>query len=434
VHKLKNCVKFDFSGCGIGLKALLAQAKKSSKYVQELSSVAKAQDWSNPACSLILPNERKFLKQSASLAQKYPHCSLLIVVGIGGSNLGAMAVLQAISGPYSRLLSIPQVLFADTCDARTLSQIISIGKRHIREGNSILISIITKSGRTIETISNFGAIYSALKKEGGKIHVVATSDEGSEFLQASADAGFDTLPIPKKAGGRYSVFSNAGLFPLALAGVDTSSLLAGAKFALTQSLSQNMKKNHAALMASFLHAHYEKGKNIHTFFFFSNSMRSLGMWNRQLLAESIGKEKNIAGKKINAGITPAVSIGTTDLHSMAQLYLAGPADKTFLLASVKHLDPVSLAGESPLSIFAPQKAKSPSSAMDAIYSGVRSNFKKEKLPFVEAEFPHLREFCIGQYMQTQMCATMLLANMLSINAFDQPAVENYKKEATRLLK
>ena len=433
MHKLKNCVKFDFSGCGIGSKALLAQAKKSSKYVQELASVAKACDWSNPACSIILPNERKFFKQSVSLAQKFSHCSLLIVVGIGGSNLGAMAVLQAIGGPYSRLLSTPQVLFADTCDPRSISQIIAIGKKHAREGNEILINIITKSGRTIETISNFGAIYSELKKEGGKISVVATSDEGSEFLRACVEEGHETLSIPKKVGGRFSVFSNAGLFPLTLAGVDTSSLLAGAKEGLSQSLSKNMKKNPAAQMASFLHLQSMKGKNIHAFFFFSNSMRALGLWSRQLLAESVGKERTLSGKKINFGITPMLSTGTTDLHSMAQLYLAGPADKAFLLANVKNFG-AHFEGASPLSHFAPKKANSPARAMEAIYAGVRSAFKKEKLPFAQAQFSGLNEFCVGQYMQVQMCSTMLLANMLNLNAFDQPAVEKYKTEAMRLLK
>jgi len=240
--------------------------------------------------------------------------------------------------------------------------------------------------------------------------------------------GFTCLPIPQNVEGRYSVLSAAGILSLSLAGIDTHALREGASKMREICLSGNMEENIALISAGILYHRYQKGISIHNSFFFSPELESLGKWYRQLLAESIGKEEK--------GILPIVSIGSNDLHSVAQLYLGGPQNifTTFVYAEDGTAG-VKVPAMPMFSGLVPGiAAKDFSEIGNAIYGGVLAAYKQRALPFVEIIFPEISAKTLGAYVQFKMIETMYLAHLLGVNAFNQPNVEEYKAETRGMLK
>jgi glucose-6-phosphate isomerase len=171
-------------------------------------------------------------------------------------------------------------------------------------------------------------------------------------------------------------------------------------------------------------------------FLFANDLESLGKWCRQLMAESLGKEFNKKGETVNIGITPVISIGSTDLHSMAQLYLGGPYDKFTTFLSVEnsnsHINVPMLKGYSRL--VEEVQGKSLESIMSAVLEGTKVAFRKGRRPFVEVKLPGKSEYPIGQFLQFKMMETVYLGYLLDIDPFDQPNVESYKEETRNILR
>src|SRR3990172_93136 len=155
---------------------------------------------------------------------------LIVVIGIGGSNLGTIAIQEALLGKQWNLHNSPRILYADTVDPDALQVIIEEMQNVLRQGQQILLNVISKSGSTTETVANFEVLLNVLKrhrKDAGK-YVVATTDKDSPLWKLAVKNGFSVLEIPKKVGGRYSVFSAVGLFPLGMLGIDLKELLNGA--------------------------------------------------------------------------------------------------------------------------------------------------------------------------------------------------------------
>lgn len=325
----------------------------------------------------------------------------IVVVGIGGSNLGTMAIWQALKGRDEKML------FAETLDARTLDRILK--KIH----NPALIVIVSKSGTTVETVANAAILLEKLK--GAK--VVAVTDENSKLWNWAKKRGYDAVPVPADIPGRYSVFTAVGLLPLAAAGVDVQKILKGVR---------EMTQEPAAHSALAIYAALKKGKSIHDTFIFQPDLEGVGKWYRQLMGESIGKD----GK----GITPTVSIGSTDLHSLAQLYLDGPKDKFTTFISVKDHGKDFLIPDGSSDELIPAIAgKKFSDLLSAILQGVKNTYRKQKLPFVEIALENISEESIGALLQMKMIEMVYLAKLLGVNAFDQPAVELYKEETRKIL-
>jgi glucose-6-phosphate isomerase len=265
--------------------------------------------------------------------------------------------------------------------------------------------------------------------------VVVTSDKDSALWKLGLKEGFDALEIPEKVGGRYSVLSPVGLFPLGLLGINIEELLTGAKSARDMYIHDDVEKNPAAESASIQFQHFKRGVNIFDLFLFSNDLESVGKWNRQLVAESLGKEYNRKGEKVNSGLTPTVSVGSTDLHSIAQLYLGGPFDKFTTFVSVQN-------GFSSLKVpktgdydelVAGVRGKSLKTIMDAILEGTKAAFKERMRPYFEIVLPDKSECSVGQFLQFKMIETIYLGYLLGVNPFGQPSVESYKKETRRIL-
>ncbi len=358
----------------------------------------------------------------------------MVVVGIGGSNLGTMAIYQALGANSSM-----NVYFAGTVDADYISTIYRSVETELKSGKNILVVVISKSGTTTETIANaelFIELLQQYKQKEYHQYLVAITDQDSKLWDIAQKHSITSLAIPKLVGGRFSVFSVVGLFPLGMLGVDIKKLAAGAQSMRDACTNQALEKNPAALSAAFLLYHYKKGSNISDTFLFSVALRGVGAWYRQLMGESIGKEHDREGNKINVGITPTVSIGTVDLHSVAQLYLGGPYDKTTTFITVKKIaHTLTVPKESILSSLAPDIAnKSFATIMDAIFLGVQTAYKKNKRPFVSIELPEISAYYIGQLLQLKMVEIMYLGYLFNINPFDQPNVELYKKETREILR
>jgi len=416
--------------------------KTAEKIRPEIERVKDAisRGYDDDRASINLPDDKEMLKTIKStieekLALKPEH---LIVIGIGGSNLGTVAVQEAILGKLYNLTKPPiKVLYADTVDSYLINSIIKIIKPALKSGGSILLDVVSKSGTTTETVANFRILLNLLRKyrKEYKDYVVATCDRDSMLWHLAVKEGFTTLEIPQKVGGRYSVFSSVGLFPLGLLGIQIDDLLNGAKHMRGKCINGDLERNPAAITASIQFLHYKNGKNIVDYFLFSSDLESLGKWCRQLTAESLGKELDRNGRRVNVGITPTVSVGSTDLHSVAQLYLGGPYDKFTTFISIKDRRPrVYVPSVDEYSHLVPGiDGKSLEEILNAIFEGTKEAFRKDKRPFIEISLPDKSEYSIGQFMQLEMIKTMYLGHLLNVNPFDQPDVEKYKRETRRIL-
>ncbi len=413
----------DFSKAQLSQTAIRSQAKKADTYVRRLFQIAASKEYDQPESSIVLPDDAGLFRQSVRFAEKFRsrRVRAIVVVGIGGSNLGTKALYDAQWG-YRDVFESgdrPKLFFAETVDQEYLASL----KKYLRTltADEVRFVLISKSGATTETI----AIADFLRVP--PLQTAVITDEGSALWDVAGKKKFARLSMPATVGGRYSVFSPVGIVPLALAGYDVAKLLRGAR-AMRDVCTVSNSANPAVSSAAILSLLAQKGVSIHDTFFFHPELESLGKWYRQLLGESIGKTTKV-------GITPTVSLGSTDLHSVGQLYLGGPRDKvtTFVSASPskkaekisgvfsKHLIP-DLCGQT-----LPQ-------IMDAILRGVLRAYEKKKLPYMAVTLLELSPEELGGWMQWKMMETMVLGHLLGVNAFDQPNVEEYKAETRKFLK
>jgi glucose-6-phosphate isomerase len=224
-------------------------------------------------------------------------------------------------------------------------------------------------------------------------------------------------------GGRYSVFSSVGLFPLALCGVDIEKIMKSAIRMRDNCL--NGVSNIAMDSAIILFEHLEKGIAINDNFYFHTELESLGKWYRQLMGESTGKN--------GRGLTPTVSIGSVDLHSVVQLYLGGPKNKYTSFIYTEIFDNLKLPNINSLTHIQEIEGKMVGDIMSAIQQGTITAYKNARLPHSEVI---LESICIEEvvsYMQFKMIEMMYLGKLMNINAFDQPQVELYKIETKKIL-
>ena len=360
--------------------------------------------------------------------------TVLVVIGIGGSSLGAKAVHQAIFGRLRTAVipPVPVLYFAETVDPDRMMAILSVLEQELAAGNNVLINVVTKSGTTTETVANFYVIVEVLKKyrpDDYEELVVVTTDKDSPLWNVAQRELFTCLEIPKKVGGRYSVFSPVGLFPLVMTGVAVEELCAGARSMVTRCLDTELENNPAMMSALIQYYHYQRGVSINDLFLFSVDLEAMGKWYRQLMAESIGKEFDKQGKQVLMGITPTISLGSIDLHSVAQLYLGGPRDKCTTFVTV---------GKNTHNVVVPPQVlglsgRSFSDIMHALSEGTKEAYLKNNRPFCSVIVPEKNEYYIGQFLQFKMIEVMYLGFLCNVDPFDQPNVEMYKRETQRIL-
>ena len=427
---------FDASKAKVEETTLTAFSEKLQPEITRLQEVVATGGYADDRASVNLVDDVALLNEVLALAERYHGVDALVVIGIGGSNLGTMAVQEAIQGRPGYSATGTQVYYADTVDAPAMSRLIAQVRTLGKNGKRVLLNCISKSGGTIETTANFFALLDALTETGGQPvdSVVLTTVEGSKLWQYGQEQGIPCLKMPETVGGRYSVFSAVGLFPLAVAGIDVRALVRGAKAMRATCTASVLAENPAAMSAAVLYAHNQAGLPIHDTFLFASDLEATGKWYRQLMGESVGKEHNRAGDVVHAGMTPTVSMGSTDLHSVVQLYLDGPNDRVTTFVRVASLPDVRVPSESAVDALVGDIAgKSMATLMDAILDGTMIAYEKASRPFLVLTLDALDEESIGALLQMKMLEMMYLGYLFEVNPFDQPAVEKYKVETKRLL-
>jgi len=432
-------MKLDTQGSRVSEAAFARSELRLSAYLEHLRNVARTKTYAYNESSINLPTDTKLFDLALQTAKKFKnrHLKFIIVVGIGGSNLGTKAVYDATFGAYDVMHPerLPKMLFADTCDPRLLRSLEDVLKT-ITHPDEIVINLVSKSGGTTESVVNAEILLATLARRitHPEQRLVITTDVDSKLWKLAEEKGMEHLPIPDLVGGRFSVMSPVGIFPLALAGIDVKALMKGAQTMRERCLStthENPALTSATVIFAHLHGH---PKNINDTFFFHPELESLGKWYRQLMGESLGKPKTRSKKEVKIVPTPTVSIGSTDLHSMGQLYLGGPNDKVTTFVSSKKTAHVNVPKKRMLSgLVENVDGKDAAEVMNAILHGVIAAYRKQHVPFMQLELDDLSPASLGAFLQFKMIEMMMLGELLDVNAFDQPQVELYKIETKKLL-
>ena len=340
----------------------------------------------------------------------------LIVVGIGGSYLGARAVVEALADGTG-----PEVLFAgNSLSAHYHSQIL----RKV-QGKPYSINVISKSGTTTEPAVAFRLVRSALEAQVGKDEarkrIVATTDEKKGALRHFASQeGYDTLRIADDVGGRYSVLSPVGLLPIAVAGIDIDALLAGARDTAEATKDAKVMKNPAAFYAAARNQLYRQGKQIEILASFEPRLHFVAEWWKQLYGESEGKE--------NSALFPASVDFTADLHSMGQWIQQGRRSimETFIV--VKGGEPsLTIPAAGNLDELGYLENKELSFVGEAAYRGTALAHRDGGVPNMAIQLSELSAYSLGALLYFFERACGISGYLLGVNPFDQPGVEAYKK-------
>ena len=405
-------------------------------YITTLRKVADGGMYSAPESSINLPFDESILAAVEVVVAEKVTTALryIFVIGIGGSNLGTKAIYEALR---PTLTTSCEMVFLDTNNASTITA--ALGKLAlVTTMAEVLFVSISKSGGTSETLANTEIILEqAFLKWGNGVRdrLVVITDEGSPFAQAAAERNVTLLTMPISVGGRYSVFSAVGLFPLLALGINLRELLRGAQDMRQVCLNPDATLNYAAISACLLYQSYQDGLVVHDTFVFQSELESVGKWYRQLLGESIGKQVSGSTEGTRVGITPTVSVGSTDLHSVGQLYLGGHK-RTFTTFLYSEIDaPVyTVPKERMFPTLAPMiTGHITTDIMSAILRGTTTAYRNERLPFVELVMHGITPYELGAFLQCKMMEVMYLGYLFGVSTFDQPAVELYKIETKRLL-
>lgn len=385
-----------------------------------------------------LPYNDNTAKQVKDLAAELKDsCENLVVLGIGGSALGNIA-LQTALNPYMYNIdrnqrSGPRLFVFDNIDPAQLGSFLDWVADKL---DNTIFNIISKSGRTAETASQFlivrKMLIDKLGSDGFKNQTVATTDPKQGTLrQIANDANLKTLDVPDGVGGRFSVLSAVGLFSAAMCGIDIDALLEGARDMDKIVSNEDFYKNPAAINAAINYHYYNNEKKNSVIMPYSYHLKDLADWYRQLWAESLGKTKDLSGKTVNIGPTPIKALGTTDQHSQVQLYREGPNDKLFTFLEIKDFAKPLAIGPAPES--APELGYLSSSDLSLLMNSEKKATEfallKDKRPCLTILFDKINPYTIGQFIYLFEVTTSLAGALFNINTYDQPAVE-LGKEAT----
>lgn len=365
----------------------------------------------------------------------------LIVLGVGGSALGNIAVHTALNHPFYNLLSdrersgLPRVFVQDNIDPDGFS-----GLMDILDPRETLFNFITKSGTTVETMSQFLIIMKLLHDKLGKDykgHVITTTDsEKGALRDITRREDFKSFVIPSGVGGRYSVLTPVGLFSAAMSGIDIAALLDGAAFMDKVCQSGNLWEN-SALMSAALHffSHTRKGKNIVVMMPYSDALGGVADWFCQLWAESLGKKFSLQKKVIHTGSTPVKAIGIVDQHSQLQLYMEGPYDKHIVFMAIKQFNKdIPITEESNIeSELAYLKGHSLGNLIRTEFEATRLALAEERRPNCTIMLDELSACTLGQLLYFFELQTAYAGKFYRVNAFDQPGVEAGKVNTFAML-
>lgn len=376
------------------------------------------------------------IETAKSIRKKFDN---FVVLGIGGSALGPMALFQALCHLHHNELpkskrKAPKFYVEDNVDPERMKALLDV-----IDVKKTMFNVITKSGSTSETMTQYLIIYDILKKvlgEDAKNHVIATtSAEKGNLIKIAKEEGFKTFYIPDGVGGRFSELCPVGLLPAAVLGIDVKALLEGAKFMDKRCSKSDVRKNPALMAGLLQYIAINKGNNISVMMPYADGLKLMADWYAQLWGESLGKAVDLDGNKVFVGQTPVKALGVTDQHSQVQLYTEGPFDKVITLIGVKNYRttveiPNGCENIPAVNFLCGHTMNELITAeMNATeYALTRSQRLNNKIVL-----PEINAFTMGQLMMFFMLETAYTGALLNIDTFNQPGVEEGKNATYALL-
>jgi len=380
----------------------------------------------------LLPGDPQIAKSVKALVKHFkPKCENLVVLGIGGSALGNIALQNALN-PFTYNLDNnkrkgPRLFVFDNVDPAQFGSFLDFLTPRL---GKTVFNVISKSGNTAETNAQFMIVHKMLEtrfgKEKLKDRVIATTDlEKGTLRKIATYAGLHTLVVPDGVGGRFSVLSAVGLFSAAMTGINIDQLLAGAKDMHQRVTNPDFFKNPAAINAAIQIHYYNRNKRISVMMPYSSALYSFADWYRQLWAESLGKKYFLDGGEAYVGPTPIKALGATDQHSQVQLYREGPNDKIFTLLEIQDFG-------RKVRIPAPPKSARELNYLAKKDMGDLLNAEKKATeyalcasnrPCLTVLFPKIDAYTVGQFIFLFEATTSFAGALLGIDTYNQDAVE-----------
>ena len=355
-----------------------------------------------------------------------------VVLGIGGSALGPTAVFQALchlrhNELPARRRKAPKLYVEDNVDPERMASLLDV-----LDLNKTVFNVITKSGATSETMSQYLIIMDLLKKKFGdkaKEHMIATtSAKKGNLIKIAQEEGLKTFYIPDGVGGRFSELCPVGLLPAAVLGIDIKVMLEGAAFMDKICKSKDYRKNPALVAALLQFMSMKKGKNISVMMPYSDGLRYVADWYCQLWGESLGKAVDLDGNIVYAGQTPVKALGVTDQHSQIQLYREGPFDKVITLIAVDTFRAEVTISEGCENI--PDVNFLCNHTMNELINSERKATEyaltTANRPNCTITVPEINAFTVGELLYMFELETAYTGAMLNVDTFNQPGVEGGK--------
>lgn len=356
----------------------------------------------------------------------------VVVLGIGGSGLGAVSLRDALLGPFWNERSdeerdhYPRLHVVDNPDPSTFGALL----RRLDPART-LFNVVSKSGSTAETMAQYlvarGWVEDALGMDSARGHFLFTTDPAKGALRRIAEAeGIPAVPVPENVGGRFSVLSPVGLLPAAVCGVDVGGLLSGAAAMEQRCRNADLSANPAGILATLLHhADTEGSRPIHVLMPYLDRLRSTALWFQQLWAESLGKARGLDGTVVHTGPTPLASVGATDQHSLLQLFMEGPHDKVILFVAVEDAGPdvpiPSVHPEIPSLTYL--GGASLRQLLEAERRATAEALRRAGRPNATLTLPRLDARSLGEFFMLLEIATVYAGALYGVDPLDQPGVE-----------
>lgn len=374
-------------------------------------------------------DKEEYARIKAAAEKIRKNCDILLVIGIGGSYLGARAAIEFLCSPFHNALGgdSPQIYFVgNSISPSYFNEILALC-----EGKDICLNVISKSGTTTEPALAFRVLRAMVEekygKEGAKERIFATTDKARGTLKELSDKeGYESFVIPDDVGGRFSVLTAVGLLPIAVAGCDLDAIMRGAEDA-HQAYRQPDTGNDCYRYAAYRNILYRKGKSVEVLVAYEPAFAMMAEWYKQLFGESEGKDQK--------GLYPSSMIFSTDLHSLGQFVQDGsrvmfetvvnvekPRKDYFLPDDPQNLDGLNFLSGQDMSIVN-QKAM-----QGTILAHVEGG-----APNMMLNLPALDEHTFGWLVYFFEKACAISGYLLGVNPFDQPGVEDYKKNMFALL-
>jgi glucose-6-phosphate isomerase len=372
-----------------------------------------------------------------------PRTDNLLVLGIGGSALGNVALQTALNPPTYNLRprlrrSGPRLFVLDNVDPVLVHDTLDLIRADDPRFERTIVNVISKSGETAETAAQFMVVADLLRAALGRAaakQVVAITDPVAGTMRAICDAeGYATLPVPEGVGGRFSVLSPVGLFSSAMCGIDVEALLDGAAAMDERCRRDDARANPAAMLAFLLVEMGRRGRSNHVLMPYANALVDLADWYRQLWAESLGKRRDRAGREVFAGATPIGALGATDQHSQIQLYREGPDDKVVAFVEVgSFAQDVTLPATAPAEPLRYLAGRRLSELLAAEKRATEFALVESGRPNLTIRLPLIDAANVGAFIMLWQVATAYAGQLLEVDAYDQPAVETGKRATFGLM-